>query len=114
MGAVWGVMGKGSSVLSSQPSLVALQSPEVFRTLVDTVADYAIFLLDPAGYIGSWNTGAERMKGYTREEVVGKHFSIFYIPSDLAADKPAHELRIAGEVGRYEDEGWRVRKDGTR
>jgi PAS domain S-box-containing protein len=91
-----------------------LHSPEVFQLLVDTVADYAIFLLDPEGNITSWNPGAERLKQYKAEEIIGKHFSIFYTARDLEADKPAHELRVAGETGRFEDEGWRVRKDGSR
>ncbi len=91
-----------------------LHSPEVFRLLVDTVADYAIFLLDPNGFITSWNAGAERLKQYKPGEIIGKHFSIFYTAHDLAIDKPAHELRVAGETGRFEDEGWRLRKDGSR
>ncbi len=91
-----------------------LHSPEVFRLLVDTVADYAIFLLDPNGFITSWNAGAERLKQYKPGEIIGKHFSIFYTARDLEIDKPAHELSVAGETGRFEDEGWRVRKDGSR
>jgi PAS domain S-box-containing protein len=93
---------------------VSLHSPEVFRLLVDTVADYAIFLLDPDGYITSWNAGAERLKLYKAEEIIGKHFSILYTAHDLAVDKPGQELRVAGETGRFEDEGWRLRKDGSR
>lgn len=91
-----------------------LHSPEVFRLLVDSVADYAIFLLDPEGNITSWNSGAERLKQYKAEEIIGKHFSDFYTQRDLEAGKPAHELRVARETGRFEDEGWRVRKDGSR
>ncbi|WP_121317960.1 PAS domain S-box protein [Paraburkholderia sp. RAU2J] len=89
------------------------QSEERFRLLVDNVKDYAIFMLDPQGYVVSWNTGAARIKGYTREEIIGKHFSLFYLPEDAAAGKPARELAIARQLGRVEDEGWRVRKDGT-
>src|SRR3954466_13495855 len=81
--------------------------------LVETVADYAIFALDPNGYVVSWNPGAQRFKGYTAPEIIGKHFSVFYPPEDLAVNKPQIELEIAAEVGRLEDEGWRVRKDGT-
>jgi len=84
------------------------------RLLVDAVTDYAVFLLDTAGHIRSWNAGARRIKGYTEEEIVGQHFSIFYTPEDQARDHPAHELEIAAREGRYEEEGWRVRKDGSR
>jgi PAS domain S-box-containing protein len=94
--------------------LAGIKSPDVFRRLVDTVSDYAIFVLDPGGNISSWNPGAERLKGYSADEIMGKHFSMFYTSVDLANEKPAHELRVAAEVGRFEDEGWRVRKDGSR
>lgn len=91
------------------------QSSDVpFRLLVESVQDYAIFMLDPTGHIVSWNLGAERIKGYTAEEILGRHFSTFYTPADLARKHPAYELKIARERGRYEEEGWRVRKDGTR
>ncbi len=106
-------MATNSSVAAKAPE-VDIHSDEVFRLLVDKVGDYAIFMLDPNGNICSWNLGAERLKGYTREEIVGQHFSIFYTPPDLEADKPNKELKIAGETGRYEEEGWRVRKDGSR
>src|SRR5436305_10246300 len=89
-------------------------SHDIFRLLVDGVGDYAIFVLDPDGYISSWNSGAEILKGYKREEIIGKHFSVFYTPPDLAIDKPARGLEIAARDGRYEEEGWRVRKDGSR
>jgi PAS domain S-box-containing protein len=84
-----------------------------YRLLVDSVRDYAIFMLDPTGHILSWNTGAERLKGYKRSEIIGRHFSTFYQPEDIASDKPGRELEIAKRLGRVEDEGWRVRKDGT-
>src|SRR6185503_18833773 len=90
------------------------QSEERFRLLVGNVKDYAIFMLDPQGYIESWNAGAENIKGYKANEIIGKHFSIFYPEEDLKWDKPAYELKVAAEVGRFEDEGWRLRKDGTR
>lgn len=90
------------------------QSEERFRLLVQSVQDYGIFMLDPAGHIASWNEGAERIKGYTESEILGKHFSVFYPEEDKAWDKPGMELRVAGEVGRFEDEGWRIRKDGSR
>ena len=83
------------------------------RLLVESVRDYAIFLLDPQGYIRSWNTGAQRIKGYTESEIVGKHFSIFYPATEVRRGKPEYELRVATDEGRYEEEGWRVRRDGT-
>ena len=89
-------------------------SEEMFRLLVDSVKDYAIFMLDPSGKIISWNIGAERIKQYRADEILGKHFSTFYPPDDVAADKPGRELADAIRDGRVEDEGWRVRKDGTR
>ncbi|APA84665.1 PAS domain S-box protein [Paraburkholderia sprentiae WSM5005] len=89
------------------------QSEERFRLLVDSVKDYAIFMLDPQGFIVSWNSGAARIKGYTHDEIVGRHFSLFYVPEEAAAGKPARELAIARQIGTVEDEGWRVRKDGS-
>jgi PAS domain S-box-containing protein len=81
--------------------------------LVETVSDYAIFLLDPDGHVASWNRGAQRIKGYRAEEIIGRHFSAFYTDEDRARDHPARELEIASQEGRYEEEGWRVRKDGS-
>ena len=92
---------------------IPLRSEEVFRRLVDSVRDYAIFLLDPHGYVATWNPGAERFKGYKAHEIIGQHFSVFYTQPDKDIDKPGWELKVAAEVGRFEDEGWRVRKDGT-
>jgi PAS domain S-box-containing protein len=85
-----------------------------FRLLVQSVKDYGIYMLDPHGHVTSWNEGAERISGYQVHEILGKHFSIFYPPEDLATEKPAMELREAERLGRYEDEGWRLRRDGTR
>ena len=85
-----------------------------FRLLVESVTDYAIFMLDPDGRIISWNRGAQRLKQYTADEIIGQHFSKFYGPEDLAARKPQIELEHAIADGRVEDEGWRLRKDGTR
>ncbi|MEV4112765.1 PAS domain S-box protein [Nonomuraea sp. NPDC049695] len=82
--------------------------------LVQSIRDYAIFMLDPRGRIVSWNSGAQRIKGYTAEEIIGTHFSVFYPPEDVAAGKPPMELEAAAADGRWEEEGWRVRKDGTR
>jgi PAS domain S-box-containing protein len=84
-----------------------------FRLLVESVKEYAIFMLDTEGYITSWNLGAERTKGYRAEEIIGKHFSIFYPRVDVAAGKCEHELAVASRDGRWEEEGWRVRKDGS-
>ena len=90
-----------------------LDSEERFRLLVDQVKDYAIFILDPKGNIATWNQGAQRIKGYTSDEIIGKHFSIFYDAEAVAADKPGKELVIAAREGRYMEEGWRIRKDGS-
>src|SRR5919197_314279 len=89
------------------------ESERNFRLLVEGVADYALYMLDPTGVITSWNIGGERIKGYTRTEIIGQHFSRFYTDIDRASGKPLRALRIAREHGRYEEEGWRVRKDGT-
>jgi PAS domain S-box-containing protein len=87
---------------------------ERLRLLIENVTDYAIFMLDPSGNIVSWNAGAERFKGYKAAEIIGKHFSVFYPREALDAGWPAHELEYATKTGRFEDEGWRLRKDGTR
>jgi PAS domain S-box-containing protein len=93
----------------------ALQESERrFRLLVDGVFDYAIYMLDPSGVITNWNTGAERMKGYRADEIIGRHFSLFYTPEDRAAGLPAHVLDVTRREGRFETEGWRIRKDGSR
>src|SRR5690349_5279483 len=85
-------------------------SEERFRQLVQGIEDYAILMLGPDGRVASWNAGAERIKGYRAEEIVGKHFSIFYPREDVERGKPEMELRVATAEGRFEDEGWRVRK----
>jgi PAS domain S-box-containing protein len=85
-----------------------------FQLFIDAVTDYAIFMLDPSGIVSSWNSGAKRIKGYTSDEVIGRHFSLFYIPEDLERDVPGQALKIAAEHGRFEAEGWRIRKDGSR
>ena len=84
------------------------------RLMVEQVKDYAIFMLDPDGHIASWNEGARRLNGYAPEEVIGKHVSLFHPPEGVAEGEPERELRLAREEGRYEAEGWRVRKDGSR
>src|SRR5688500_16134882 len=84
-----------------------------FEMLVQSVTDYAIYMLDTGGTVVSWNAGAERFKGYRQDEIIGQHFSRFYTGEDRAANIPAHALRTAEQEGRFEAEGWRVRKDGT-
>jgi PAS domain S-box-containing protein len=90
------------------------RSEERFRLLVEAVRDYALFMLDPRGFVTSWNTGAERIHGWSSPEIVGRHFSHFYGAEDIAADRPWHELKQARDSGRLAVEGWRVHKDGTR
>jgi PAS domain S-box-containing protein len=89
------------------------QSEERFRLLVETVRDYAIFMLDPGGHVLTWNAGAQRFKGYRADEIIGRHFSIFYPDEARQNQWPEHELEVASKTGAFEDEGWRVRKDGT-
>ena len=89
------------------------ESNELFHTMIEAVKDYAIFMLEVDGRVASWNIGAERLKGYSREEIVGQHFSKFYTADAIAAHKPMRELETARHQGRSEDQDWRVRKDGT-
>ncbi|MEJ8853728.1 PAS domain S-box protein [Variovorax robiniae] len=103
-----------SSKPDGDESPVSLPSEHRFQLLVNAIKDYAIYLLDSQGRVSSWNTGAERLKGYTAEEIVGQHFSRFYTPEDIATGLPARALKFAREQGKFEAEGWRVRKDGTR
>jgi PAS domain S-box-containing protein len=95
-------------------SASVLGSEESFRLLVNNIRDYAIVLLDPDGQVASWNPGAERIKGYRAEEIIGKHFSCFYPPEAIERGLPEQELKTAAKDGRFEDEGWRVKKDGTK
>jgi PAS domain S-box-containing protein len=90
------------------------RNAELFRLLVEGIRDYAIFVLDPEGKVLTWNPGAQAMKGYTREEIVGKHFSKFYPDEAVQSGWPQRELTFAEKEGRFADEGWRVRKDGTK
>lgn len=100
------------------PLLVIIQPlkcmQEDYHLLVESITDYAIYRLDISGHVASWNSGAERSKGYTEQEIVGQHFRIFFTAEDRDKGKPEKELEIAFTKGRYEEEGWRVRKDGTR
>jgi len=90
-----------------------MESSGLYRLLVERVRDYAIFAIDTTGHVLSWNEGAQRLKGYTAEEILGRHFSVFYPAADIARGKPAWELEEAIRDGRFEDEGWRIRKDGS-
>jgi len=90
------------------------QFQEHFRELVAAVEEYAIFLMNEKGEIQSWNSGAEHIKGWRAEEIVGQHFSAFYPPGAVASGWPDHELRVAEAAGRFGEEGWRLRKDGSR
>ncbi len=94
--------------------LGAAEEARLLASLVQSVTDYAIFVLDVDGHIRTWNLGAERLKGYRREEIVGQHFSVFYPKEDLELGKPDWELAVAAADGAFEDEGWRIRQDGTR
>ena len=94
--------------------LLALSEEQRFRLLINSVTDYAIYMLDTQGRVATWNPGAERFKGYKAGEIIGKHYSRFFTPEDASADLPGKALRIAAREGRYEAEGWRIRKDGTR
>src|SRR5204863_376209 len=92
----------------------APETADSFRLLVETVRDYAIFMLDGSGRVLTWNAGAQRLKGYRSQEIIGKHFSCFYPADAVEAGKPARLLALAAREGRVEDEGWRVRQDGSR
>lgn len=98
-------------------SVLSKDSPtsaeDAYRLLIENTKDYAIFMLDPRGFITTWNIGAERINGYKANEIIGKHFSIFYTSEAIKKDHPGYELKMAREQGRYEEEGWRVKKDGS-
>src|SRR6058998_3112817 len=102
---------KMSDDRATQP--VLHQTEEQFHTLVDSVEEYAIYMLDPIGNVMTWNTGAEKIKGYTAQEIVGKNFACFYTADDVAAGKPQLNLREAARRGYIRDQGLRIRKDGT-
>ena len=99
---------------SAEDKPQGLIDPKLFQLMVDQAKDYALFVLDPAGRIMSWNTGAQRIKGYAPEEIIGRHFSVFYTRESVESGWPDHEIKAATAEGRFEDEGWRVRKDGSR
>jgi PAS domain S-box-containing protein len=85
---------------------------EIYQSMVETILDCAIFMLDVEGRVVSWNAGAERIKGYRAAEIIGRHFSVFYPPEDARSGKPERELVAAADRSRFEDQGWRVRKEG--
>ncbi|HJZ66211.1 MAG TPA: sigma 54-interacting transcriptional regulator [Candidatus Acidoferrum sp.] len=100
--------------MADKPGKKVLADEQLFGLFIESVRDYAIFQLDPNGNVKTWNAAAERIKGYSREEIIGRHFSQFYTPEDIAGGKPEKQLRTATETGRNEDVGWRLRKDGSR
>ena len=105
---------QSQSAQNNQPKSEPLGTEQDYRLLVENVKDYAIVMIDPQGYVVTWNAGAQKIKGYTANEIIGKHFSIFYTKEDVAQGKTEKELSMALKDGRYEDESWRVRKDGSR
>jgi len=111
-GTLWSP-GRGLMAQKERQQRDLFETERSFRLLVEGVTDYALYMLDPAGVVTSWNIGGQRIKGYSAEEIIGQHFSRFYTEADRANGKPSRALKIASEHGRYEEEGWRVRKDGT-
>ncbi len=111
---VFGILMSAVIVHRKQAEEAVRESEERFRLLVEGVTDYAIFMLDPSGHIVSWNAGAEHIKGYRAEEIIGKHLSCFYPAEAVERGKPEQGLKVAATKGRFEEEGWRVRKDGSR
>jgi PAS domain S-box-containing protein len=102
-------------ITEQRAALEALRAnDQQLRSVIDSVRDYAIYLLDPEGHVATWNPGGERIKGYTADEIVGKHFSRFFAQEDIERGRPAELLRLAAQRGRVEDQGWRIRKDGSR
>ncbi|HXN72121.1 MAG TPA: PAS domain-containing sensor histidine kinase [Candidatus Acidoferrales bacterium] len=102
-----------SPVPIDRPRAIPAEQIDLFRLLVESIRDYAVFVLDPEGRVLTWNPGAQALKGYTRDEIVGKHFSKFYLPEAVESGWPQRELTLAQKEGRFADEGWRVKKDGT-
>jgi PAS domain S-box-containing protein len=100
--------------MSQQNDLIEFGSENAYRLLVQRIKDYAIYMLRPDGVVASWNAGAQRFKGYTADEIIGQHYSVFYEEPDRLAGLPATNLALALREGKFEDEGWRVRKDGSR
>ena len=107
------IEGSALEASGNEPREKGLQGEQSFRLLVNSITDYAIFILDPSGYVATWNAGAERINGYTAREIIGQHFSKFYTSEAVQSQHPQYELRVAAEHGRFQEEGWRVRKDGS-
>ena len=107
-------MKKGTGLATTSVQQPEGTSSELLQLLVDSIKDYAIIMLDPEGRVLTWSPAAEAIKGWKADEIVGEHFSRFYTPEDIQKSKPKTELETAVRLGRYEDEGWRIRKDGTR
>jgi PAS domain S-box-containing protein len=103
-----------SATHAMQASPHPVVDPDTFRVLVESIPEYAIFVLDPQGRVQTWNLGAQRIKGYSADEIIGRHFSVFYPADRIAEGWPEHELQVAAATGHFEDEGWRLRKDGSR
>src|SRR5437763_1801805 len=108
----YGVHGRRQGKRLRKP--LAMIDPLLYQRMIEQARDYALFIIDPSGRIMSWNRGAERRKGYAPEEIIGRHFSVFYTREAIDSKWPEHELETATVEGRFEDEGWRVRKDGSR
>jgi PAS domain S-box-containing protein len=103
----------GSTVSGVFPLLVLHEEENKYKLLVEGISDYGIFMLSPTGHIISWNQGAQQIKGYTADEIIGQHFSTFYTQEAVEQNYPQYELEMAIKHGRFEDEGWRVKKDGN-
>jgi len=106
--------GDSSQRMNSRADAASLEDDVLFRQLVESVSDYAIFQLDSTGHVRTWNAAAERIKGYRPAEIIGRHYSCFYSPEEIAIGTPEAQLKVAAETGRVEAEGWRIRKDGSR
>jgi PAS domain S-box-containing protein len=104
--------GEATPIAHTRLGATVEQGGRIYQLMVEAVRDYAIFMLDPNGYVASWNTGAQRIKGYSAAEIIGQHFSVFYPQEAVATGHPQRELEIAVAEGRFEEEGWRVKKDG--
>src|SRR5579859_7275888 len=106
--------GKTPKREKERSAFASLSDEQLFGLFIDSVRDYAILQLDPKGNVKTWNAAAERIKGYRPQEIIGRHFSQFYTPEDIASGKPEMQLRSAAQTGRSDDVGWRLRKDGSR